>query len=66
MLMYVTLGLPLFLNPDNTFGVFMTQEESSWFGEFTQTVLSTKRKACRVVLYLRVKTLQLCSFVFVR
>jgi hypothetical protein len=35
MLMYVTLGLPLFLNPDNTFGVVMTQEESSWFGEFT-------------------------------
>jgi hypothetical protein len=33
MLMYVALGLPLFLNPDNTFGIVMTKEESSWFGE---------------------------------
>ena len=38
MLTYVSVGLPQFLNSNNnnnnnTLGVFMTQEEATWFGE---------------------------------
>jgi hypothetical protein len=41
MLTYVSVGLPQFLNNNNTMGLIMDQEEATWFGEFFL------RKKCR-------------------
>ena len=30
---FTTVSLPQFLQPNNTRGIVMTDEESSWFGE---------------------------------